>query len=150
MIYLSAEDDEDELHRRCADIGRHEGSSFADMRRLTFRSVAGEDALLAAETPEGLCRSWPDDRTRRRGGEQRARLRRASTPWPTLFPANENDRAKARAFIGMLRGLALRRNCAVLVLAHPSLTGLSSGSGTSGITAWSNSVRSRLYLERPS
>jgi RecA-family ATPase len=31
---------------------------------------------------------------------------------------------------------------------HPSLTGLNSGSGTSGSTAWNNSVRSRLYLER--
>jgi RecA-family ATPase len=28
------------------------------------------------------------------------------------------------------------------------LTGLSSGSGNSGSTAWSNSVRSRLYLQR--
>jgi RecA-family ATPase len=31
---------------------------------------------------------------------------------------------------------------------HPSLTGLNSGSGTSGSTAWNNSVRSRLYLSR--
>ena len=34
-------------------------------------------------------------------------------------------------------------------MAHPSLTGLNSGSGTSGSTAWSNSVRSRLYFARP-
>ena len=31
---------------------------------------------------------------------------------------------------------------------HPSLTGLNSGTGTSGSTAWNNSVRSRLYLSR--
>jgi RecA-family ATPase len=36
---------------------------------------------------------------------------------------------------------------AVVVLAHPSLSGMASGAGTSGNTAWSNSVRSRLYLE---
>ena len=64
------------------------------------------------------------------------------------FPANENDRALVRQFIGILRGLALRQKCAVLLLSHPSLTGLNSGSGTSGSTAWNNSVRSRLYLER--
>jgi RecA-family ATPase len=34
------------------------------------------------------------------------------------------------------------------MLSHPSLTGLNSGSGTSGSTAWNNSVRSRLYLTR--
>lgn len=65
-----------------------------------------------------------------------------------VYPANENDRAKVRQFIGILRGLALRQKCAVMLLGHPSLTGLNSGSGTSGSTAWNNSVRSRLYLER--
>ena len=65
-----------------------------------------------------------------------------------VYPANENDRAKVRQFIGILRGLAIRQGCAVLLLGHPSLSGLSSGTGTSGSTAWNNSVRSRLYLER--
>ena len=65
-----------------------------------------------------------------------------------VYPANENDRAKVRQFVEILRGLAIRRNCAVLLLGHPSLTGLTSGSGTSGSTAWNNSVRSRLYLSR--
>jgi RecA-family ATPase len=44
--------------------------------------------------------------------------------------------------------LAVQQGCAVLLLSHPSLSGLASGSGTSGSTAWNNSVRSRLYLER--
>lgn len=44
--------------------------------------------------------------------------------------------------------MAIRHGCAVMVLAHPSLSGLNSGSGTSGSTGWANSVRSRLYLER--
>ena len=34
------------------------------------------------------------------------------------------------------------------MLAHPSLTGISTGTGSSGSTAWNNSVRSRLYFER--
>ena len=34
------------------------------------------------------------------------------------------------------------------MLSHPSLTGINSGTGTSGSTAWNNSVRSRLYLSR--
>ena len=36
----------------------------------------------------------------------------------------------------------------VLLTSHPSLTGLSSGSGLSGSTAWNASVRSRLYFKR--
>ena len=48
----------------------------------------------------------------------------------------------------MLRGLAIRYQCAVVLLAHPSLTGKATGSRLSGSTAWDASVRSRLYLDR--
>ena len=66
----------------------------------------------------------------------------------SLIRMDENQRAQARQFISLLRKLAHKYNCAVVVLAHPSLSGLNSGSGTSGSTAWSNSVRSRFYLQR--
>ena len=51
-----------------------------------------------------------------------------------------------RQFIGLLRSLAIAGNSAVLVALHPSLTGVTSGSGLSGSTAWHNSVRARAYL----
>jgi RecA-family ATPase len=65
-----------------------------------------------------------------------------------VYGGEENARAQARQFIGLLRGLAIRNDLAVVLIAHPSLSGMASGSGTSGSTAWSNSVRARLYLER--
>jgi RecA-family ATPase len=65
-----------------------------------------------------------------------------------VYGGEENARAEARQFIGLLRGLAIRNDLAVVLIAHPSLSGMASGSGTSGSTAWSNSVRARLYLER--
>jgi RecA-family ATPase len=65
-----------------------------------------------------------------------------------VFGGDEIQRNQVRAFIGMLRGLALNNELAVLLLSHPSLTGLNSGTGTSGSTAWNNSLRSRLYFER--
>ena len=65
-----------------------------------------------------------------------------------IFAGNENVRPLARQFIGALRGLAIEFDCVVLLLSHPSLSGINSGSGTSGNTAWNNSVRSRLYLTR--
>ena len=34
-----------------------------------------------------------------------------------------------------------------ILLEHPSIAGMSSGSGTSGSTGWNNSARSRLYFE---
>lgn len=146
-IYLSAEDDCDELHRRLADIVTAEGLTLADLGDLTIRSLAGEDALLAVETAVSLAQSTLFDELERAAAVDPVRLIVLDT-LADLYPANENERAKVRQFIGILRGLALRRNCAVLLLGHPSLSGLMSGAGTAGSTAWNNSVRSRLYMER--
>src|SRR6185437_4436351 len=46
----------------------------------------------------------------------------------------------------MLRGLAMEADVAIVILSHPSRSGKEDGSGMSGSTGWSNSVRSRLYL----
>ncbi|MGC9445841.1 AAA family ATPase [Cereibacter johrii] len=50
-VFASAEDDEAELHRRLWDVTKAEGVTFADLDRLTIRSLAGEDALLATQDP---------------------------------------------------------------------------------------------------
>ena len=147
VIFLSAEDDEDELHRRSSDILRALGRDYDDLAGLTLRSVAGEDALLAIDNQIALTQSELFRELDARAGTDGPALIVIDT-LADVFPANENDRAKVRQFVGILRGLALKRNCAVMLLGHPSLTGMANGTGTSGSTAWNNSVRSRLYLER--
>ncbi|SEM02379.1 RecA-family ATPase [Roseovarius tolerans] len=147
VIYISAEDDDDELHRRVDDILRAEGCSYSALAGLTLRSLAGEDALLAVDSQLALMKTALFEELDARAAEDTPALIVIDT-LADVYPANENDRAKVRQFVGILRGLALKRNCAVMLLAHPSLTGLNSGTGTSGSTAWNNSVRSRLYLSR--
>jgi RecA-family ATPase len=63
-----------------------------------------------------------------------------------LFGGEEIKRGQVRQFIGMLRKPAIDLDMAVLLLSHPSIQGMQSGTGSSGSTAWNNSVRSRLYL----
>lgn len=148
-VFLSAEDDDAELERRIADIARAEGLARADLGKLTYRSLAGENALLAMlDSKTGKLRETAlyNELSRFLADEKPALV--VLDTLADLFPGNENDRAQARQFIGLLRGLAIKHQCAVLLLAHPSLSGLNSGTGTSGSTGWSNSVRSRLYLER--
>lgn len=147
VIYMSAEDDDDELHRRLDDILRSERRSYDDLSGLTLRSLAGEDALLAVDSQVALMQTELFKELDRRAADEAPTLIVIDT-LADVYPANENDRAKVRQFIGILRGLALKRHCAVLLLGHPSLTGLNSGTGASGSTAWNNSVRSRLYLSR--
>ena len=62
-----------------------------------------------------------------------------------VFAGNENARQEARQFIGLLRGLAIEHDLAVVPLAHPSLSGMTSGTGTSGSTALLDSVRARSF-----
>ena len=147
VIFISAEDDDDELHRRLSDILRSERQDFDALRGLTLRSLAGEDALLAVDGQFSLMKSELFNELEQRAADESPKLIVIDT-LADVYPANENDRAKVRQFVGILRGLALRRKCAVVMLAHPSLTGISSGTGNSGNTAWNNSARSRLYLNR--
>jgi len=147
VIFLSAEDDDDELHRRTDTILQAAGLGYDDIAGLTLRSVAGEDALLAIESQLALIQTALFNELEARAVNESPALIIIDT-LADVYPANENDRAKVRQFVSLLRGLAIRRKCAVMLLGHPSLTGLNSGTGTSGSTAWNNSVRSRLYLSR--
>ena len=148
VLFISAEDDMDELHRRLADIAAGAGTPL-DRPGLYLTSLVGEDAILAA--PSGRTNILAPTDLFAALAREVSELRPALLVLDTLadlFGGEENQRAQARAFIGLLKGLASRYQVTVLLLAHPSLQGMSSGSGTSGSTAWNNSVRGRLYFER--
>jgi RecA-family ATPase len=148
VLVLCCEDDRSELHRRLALILHHYGASFTELGDLHLISLAGEDALMATPNRVGIMQTTP-------------RFSQLSTAACDIHPklivldnsadifgGNENDRAQVRQFIGLLRGLAIAANAGVLLTSHPSLTGITSGSGISGSTAWNASVRSRLYMKR--
>jgi RecA-family ATPase/5S rRNA maturation endonuclease (ribonuclease M5) len=148
-MYISAEDDRDEMHRRVSDIAASQSIGMDRLGDLIMRSLAGEDALLAvADSRQGTLQTTPllSELDQAIGDYGITSLYLDTLA--DFHSGQENDRAVARQFIGILRGLALRHECTILLLAHPSLTGMSSGSGLSGSTAWNNSVRSRLYIER--
>jgi RecA-family ATPase len=148
-LYLTAEDEEQELHRRLDDVTRAEGVALSDLHRLHRKSLASENALLAMlDRQSNMLVPTPlYERIDKEMGDICPSLLVLDT-LADLHSGNENDRAHGRQFIGLLRALALGHNCAIVLLAHPSLTGISSGTGLSGSTAWNASVRSRLYFER--
>jgi RecA-family ATPase len=149
-LFLTAEDDLDEVHRRLHDICSSDGVDLSSLGNLLIAPLAGEDALLAIPDPRkgGVLQATAlFARVERAVMHHQPRLVVLDT-LADLFGGDEVNRAQARQFIGMLRGLALHHSTTVLLLAHPSLAGMSSGTGSSGSTAWNNSVRSRLYLRR--
>jgi RecA-family ATPase len=148
VIFASAEDDLDELHRRTVAIANAEDIDIARLTDLHFVPLAGADAVMGA--PEGKTGVIRETAIWRGLATIVERIKPKLVILDTLadvFAGNEIVRREARQFIGILRGLAIEHELALVLLAHPSLSGMISGSGTSGSTAWNNSVRSRLYLE---
>jgi RecA-family ATPase len=146
-IYLNAEDEEAELHRRALAAAAHYGVPLSELDgRLHVLPLAGQDAVLGYPNRSGLIRPTPlFARLKQAAFDIKPRLIGLDTV-ADVFSGNEIDRAQVRQFIGLLRQLAMAANAGVILCAHPSLTGISSGTGLSGSTAWHNSVRARAYL----
>jgi RecA-family ATPase len=147
-MVLCCEDDENELHYRYAQITEHYHVAFSDLKDLHPISLAGQDAVLAAPDRNGIIQPTKlFGRVREAACDIRPKLLVVDNS-ADVFAGNENDRAQVRQFITLLRGLAIDADTGLLLTSHPSLTGINSGTGLSGSTAWNASVRSRMYLKR--
>jgi RecA-family ATPase len=149
VLYLSAEDDRDELHRRTDQIAVFYGLALERLAALTLWPLIDEDALLVTGAPGHALETTPrwQDLQGLVAAERPSLIVLDSLA--DFFGGGENERPQVRQFVRLLRSLVAPIDAALVLLAHPSLTGLSSGSGLSGSTAWNNSVRSRLYLSTP-
>ena len=148
VLYLGAEDELDEIHRRLDSVRQEMGLEWGEFCDLHYLSLAGEDALLGTfdKAKNAVCATRLYEQVLDRVHSLDAVACAIDTS-ADVFGGEENIRMQVRQFVGLLRGMALKENVSVILLSHPSLTGLASGSGTSGSTAWNNSVRARLYLE---
>jgi RecA-family ATPase len=148
VVFVSAEDDLDELHRRIANVAEAQHIDLGDLGDLHIVPLAGRDAVMGApEGKTGIIKETPVWRGLVSIVKQTSPRLVILDTLADVFAGNEIARQEARQFIGILPGPAIEHSLAVVLLAHPSLSGMASGSGTNGSTAWSNSVRSRLYLE---
>ncbi|MDG4670891.1 AAA family ATPase [Shinella sp. 838] len=145
-LVLAAEDEWDELHRRLDDICVAQGTTLAALRGMRVIPAAGQDAELVRADAKGRIQFT---------NKMEALVDEIVDFQPSLvvldtsadlFGGNEIDRNQVRFFISALRGLAMELDCTFLLLSHPSVAGMQTGTGISGSTAWNNSVRSRLYL----
>lgn len=151
VIYFGAEDEQDEIHRRLADIAAYYRVKFRDLidGGLHLVSFAGRDAVLASADRAGIVRSTPLFARLHKAALDIQPVSLTIDTAADVFSGNENDRSQVRQFIGILRGLTIDANTALCICSHPSLTGINSGSGLSGNTGWHNSVRARMYLTVP-
>jgi RecA-family ATPase len=149
-IFVDAEDDEKILHRRSAAILDHYGATFKEAvdGGLHLVSLIGQDAVLgAASRRSGVIQPTPlFGRLLEAAGDVKPRMIGIASS-ANVFAGSEIDRQQVQQFISLLTAVARVANGALVLISHPSLTGINSDTGLSGNTAWHNAVRAR-FTER--
>lgn len=149
-LAVFCEDDTDELHRRQTAINDYYQVRMSELAPVAIESRAGRDSVLMNFKQWGSDgrRTMLFDQLEYAAKQHKAQIVILDT-LADVFSGNEVDRNQPRSFIRELRKLAIAIQGVVILTQHPSVEGVSSGTGRSGSTGWNNSVRSRLYLTMP-
>jgi RecA-family ATPase len=159
VIYIGTEDSEKELHIRIAAIAKHYGVTFKELIEagLKVLPLIEEDSTLVTVSTGGKVETTKLYKQIYEAAGDIKPINISIDPLSAIFAGNENDRPQAYAFRHHMLALAQVSRCerrtgavfggSVTVLSHPSLHGMSSGSGLSGNTGWHGAPRFRQYLK---
>jgi RecA-family ATPase len=147
VIFFSGEEPEAEMRRRLARVARKRGLDPVDIENLHFHFADPDKCLLGVARPNGPMGPTPLFISLAAAAAEIRPVLIVVDSIAATFGGNQNDRVHARTFVAMFRRLAQLHNCAVLLLDHPSLSGITSGTGRGGSMDWQNATRARLHLE---
>ncbi|HYI43679.1 MAG TPA: AAA family ATPase [Sphingomicrobium sp.] len=146
-LYITCEDDTDELQRRqeaiCAGLHTDLEATRGQVHLLSLYGELGNE----------LC-TFNDVRKLMVADRYREIVQTAKVlgigfvvldNTSHFFTGNENARAEVAAFVGLCNSLARDIEGAVIMVGFPN----KAGDSYSGSTAWENQVRSRLFMETP-
>jgi RecA-family ATPase len=145
------EDDVDELRRRQAAINRTLYNVDLDaLGDIRWPSRVGEDNLLMVFNRSGRAELTPLFGLLREAALDLGARQIVIDTIADTFGGNQNDMGQVRQYVmfGLTR-LAMDIGGGVVACAHPSRSGISSGTGESGSVQWDATFRSRLYLSAP-
>lgn len=152
-LYLPCEDDIRELRRREDAITRHyTRNGYFEPRSddLKVMPMLGKDTIIGSFVPRtGKVQAEPAYDMLRRVIDAFKPTLVVVPNRVHLFSCNQISDTEAIQCLTLLHALCREFGCAVLMPAHPSVTGMREGTGSSGSVQWSNNVRLRLYLSRP-
>lgn len=152
VVFISAEESEAEIERRLYWLGKRDGYGNADASNLHkwFPDKTGDTVLATPDFRSGIMRP---------SQLMLSIVAAIGVVKPVLvvvdnvaatFAGNQNDRVAARTYVNLWRTIARGPSQpAVLLLDHPSLSGLTLGTGRGGNMDWWNAVRSVLLLRTP-
>jgi RecA-family ATPase len=146
VIFFSAEEPENEMRRRLDRVARKRGIEADEIENLYFHFAEPDKCTLGTGKPASPIASTPLFESLRQSAKDiRPALIVVDSNAATLG-GNYLDRVHARTFVSLFRSLAREMDCAVLLLDHPSLSGMANGTGRAGNMDWQNAVRALLYL----
>jgi RecA-family ATPase len=148
-IFVDAEDDEKVIHRRLASITQHYEVTFNDLIKggLHLISLVGSDAVLATCSRNGKIEPTPLYNQLLEAANDIQPIMIGIASSANVYAGSEIDRSQVQQFVGLLTRMAIVANGSVVLISHPSLTGISTDTGLSGTTQWHNAVRARMYLK---
>jgi RecA-family ATPase len=148
-LFIDAEDDAKVMHRRLAAITKHCGVTFSQLIKagLHLISLVGQDAVLATVSRNGKIEPTPryNQLLEAAGDIKPVMIGIASSA--NFYAGSEIDRAQVQQFISLMTRLAILAHGSLVLISHPSLTGIASDTGLSGNTQWHNAVRARFYMK---
>jgi RecA-family ATPase len=146
VIFFSAEEPENEMRRRLVRVAKKRGIEPDEIQNLYFHFAEPDKCTLGTGKPTSPIAPTPlFESLRQSAKEIRPALIVVDSNAATLG-GNYLDRVHARTFVSLFRQLAREVDCSVLLLDHPSLSGMTNGTGRAGNMDWQNAVRALLYL----
>jgi RecA-family ATPase len=145
-LFFSAEEPEVRFRKRVNRICRDRGLDPYEIENLHLYFPDLEDTVLATTDRNGKLRRTPLM-------DQLEKTIKTLKPClvvidnvAAVFDSEAKERRQVRRFCAILRKMALKYETAIMLLDHPSLRGMTDGSGTANSVDWRNSARAMLYL----
>ena len=148
VLFLSAEEPEAEVRRRTYRVAERGKFPLSELRNLHFWFPPDVgDCLLAAQSKANFVEATPLFRSIVEHVEQLRPVLVVVDHVAAIYGGDQNHRGMVRGFMNLWRGLARSSGAAILLLNHPSLSGLTTGTGRGGSMDWRNSVRAGLHIK---
>jgi RecA-family ATPase len=150
-FYVGSEDPDKVLRIRLTTIARYYGTTFEELiaKGLHILNLFGEDAtIFFYNNKTQRVETTPLYQQIYQAAGDLKPINIALDPLTRIFSGSEIDRTQVYRVVGYSQALAVASGGSVTLLSHPSLHGISSGSGLSGSTAWHDAFRFRQYLRK--
>ncbi len=149
VIVFSAEEKLKEMHRRVLDVTEHRGLSFKDLRGGLHFICDQDNTVLGACDRNGIVQpTMPLLRLEKTVAAIRPALVIVENA-ADVYSGNESDRPNVTRFVrGILGRLTVPCESTIMLIQHPSVSGLADGTGRAGSTGWNNSGRWRCNFTK--